>query len=100
MLGDWGSFDAAVEVRRDFGAPREGPRFQGGLYVQVFRFWDPVELNIAGVSPEVVENQAEFGISLGSTSAFRLWGIVLPRVFIGAFDGDGVSGVRIRFGRL
>jgi len=100
LLGDWGSLDAAVELRRDFGAPREGPRFQGGLYVQASRFWDSVELEISGVSPSLVENWREIGISLGSTSPFKLWKIPLPRAFIGAFAADGISGVRIRFGRL
>jgi hypothetical protein len=94
LLGDWGSFDAAIELRRDFGAPSNGPRFQGGLYVQAFRFWDPVELDIAGVSPPSVKGQVEIGISLGSTSPFKLWRITLPRVFIGWLVGDGVSGMR------
>ena len=100
VLGDWGSVSIASELRRNFGAPREGARFQGGVYGQAYYYWDPVELNISGVSPELVTNTFELGVSLGSTSPYKVLGITIPRMFLGFFTGDGVDGVRIRFGRL
>ena len=100
LLGDWGSLAAAVELRRAFGAPRDGPRFEGGVYLQGIWFWDPVELEIAGVTPSFVDHQREIGISLGSTSPYKVLGITLPRVFIGVRVGDGLRSLRLRFGRL
>ena len=100
LLGDWGSLTGAVEFRRGFGAPRDGPRFQPGVYAQGFWFWDPIELEIPGVTPSFVHNQREFGISLGSSTPYRIWGIKLPRVFVGVRLGQGVQSLRIRFSRL
>lgn len=100
LLGDWGSLTGAVEFRRSFGAPRDGPRFQAGLYGKSYWFWDPVELEIEGVTPSFLHTQREFGISLGSSTPYRLWGIKVPRVFLGVRTGEGVRSLRIGFGRL
>ena len=100
LLGDWGSLTGAVELRRSFGAPRDGPRFQAGLYAQGYWFWDPVELEIEGVTPSFLHNQKEFGFSLGSSTPYSIWGINLPRVFVGVRLGEKVRSLRIHFGRL
>ncbi len=100
LLGDWGSLTGAVEFRRSFGAPRDGPRFQPGLYAKGYWFWDPVELEIEGVTPSFLNNQKEFGISLGSSKPYKVWGIKVPRVFLGVRLGEGVRSLRIGFGRL
>ncbi len=100
LLGDWGSLTGAVELRRTFGARRDGPRFQPGVYAQGFWFWDPVELQIPGVTPSFLDNQREFGISLGSSTPYSIWGITLPRLFIGVRLGERLRSLRIRFGRL
>jgi hypothetical protein len=100
LLGDWGSLTGAVEFRRSFGAPRDGPRLQAGIYAQGFWFWDPVELDIKGVTPSFLHTQKEFGISLGGSRPYEIWGIALPRVFLGVRVGEGVRTVRLRFGRL
>lgn len=100
LLGDWGSLTGAVEFRRSFGAPRDGPRFQAGLYAKSYWFWDPVELEIEGVTPSFLHTQREFGISLGSSTPYRIWGIKVPRVFLGVRMGEGVRSLRIGFGRL
>jgi hypothetical protein len=100
LLGDWGSLTAAVELRRSFGAPRDGPRFQAGLYAKGYWFWDPLELEIEGVTPSFLHNQKEFGISLGSSTPYSIWGIKVPRVFLGVRLGEGVRSLRIGFGRL
>jgi hypothetical protein len=99
LLGDWGSLTGVVELRRGFGAPRDGPRFQAGIYAKGYWFWDPIELEIAGVTPSFLHQQKEFGISLGSSTPYRIWGINLPRVFIGVRVGEGVRSFHIRFGR-
>ncbi len=100
LLGDWGSLTGAVEFRRSFGAPRDGPRFQAGIYAKGYWFWDPVELEIEGVTPSFLHNQKEFGISLGSSTPYSIWGIKVPRVFLGVRLGEGVRSLRIGFGRL
>lgn len=100
LLGDWGSLTGAVELRRTFGAPRDGLRFQPGVYAQGFWFWDPVELEIPGVTPSFLDKQREVGISLGSSTPYKIWGMTLPRVFIGVRLGEGVRSLRIHFGRL
>ena len=100
LLGDWGSLTGVAELRRSFGAPRDGPRFQAGIYGKGYWFWDPIELEIAGVTPSFLHKQKEFGISLGSSTPYRIWGINLPRVFIGVRLGDRVRSLHITFGRL
>ncbi len=100
LLGDWGSVTAAVELRRAFGPPRAGPCFQAGLYAQGFWFWDPVELEVEGIAPHFLHNQREFGISLGGSTPYKLWGLNVPRVFIGVRIGEDVRILRVRFGRL
>jgi len=100
LLGDWGWLTGAAEIRRSFGASHDGPRFQAGIYAQAFWFWDPIEFEIEGVTPTFLHNQREFGISLGSSEPFSIWGINLPRVFLGFRVGGGVQSVQIRFGRL
>jgi len=100
LLGDWGSLTGAVELRRSFGAPREGPRFQAGVYAQGFRYWDAVELEIPGVTPSFLHRQWEFGVSLGSDTPYEIWGVTLPRVFLGVRTGEKVHSLYLRFGRL
>jgi len=100
VLGDWGSFDAALELRRTLGAPREGPRFQPGLYVLATHYWDPVEVEIDGITPGSADNQKELGLSIGSDVPFEILGFTVPRVFLGISSGGDLKSVRIRFGRL
>jgi hypothetical protein len=100
VLGDWGLTSLAVELRRDFSASWNSSHLQGGLYVQGFHFWDTMELEIAGVSPAEIRDQVELGVSLGGTPPFELWGITIPRTFVGFIVGDALSGARIHFGRL
>jgi hypothetical protein len=100
LLGDWGKADLVVEVRRAFGEPCEGSRFEPGVYAQGFWFWDPVELDIDGVTPELVHNQVELGFSLGGTEGFEVFGISLPRLFVGFRLGGDLQSLQIRFGRL
>lgn len=100
LLGDWGSLAGALEFRRSFGSARDGPRFQPGIYVQGFWFWDPVEFEIEGVTPSFLHNQREFGISLGGSTPYRILGIKVPRVFLGVRVGQGARSLQLRFGRL
>jgi hypothetical protein len=100
VLGDWGTFDAALELRRNFGAPRAGPRFQPGVYAQAFWYWDPIEIEIDGATPEFLNGQVELGISLGSTTPYKLWKLGIPRTFLGVRTGGDLTELRIRFGRL
>ena len=100
LLGDWGSVDLVAELRRAFGEPGDEPRFEPGIYARGIWYWDPIELEITGVTPVSVHNQLEFGISLGSTSRFEVLGIAIPRVFVGFRFEDNLQGVHILFGRL
>jgi hypothetical protein len=100
VLGDWGSLDASVELRHAFGSPRPGPRFQLGAYLLGTHYWDPVELEIDGVTPRSVDNQGEVGLSLGSTRPWKILGIAVPRTYLGIRVGEGLRSLRIRFGRL
>jgi hypothetical protein len=63
-------------------------------------YWDPIELEINGVTPTSIDNQLELGVSLGSTSRFEILGIAIPRVFIGFRFEEDLQSVYIRFGRL
>ncbi|UCH73328.1 MAG: hypothetical protein JSU82_13370 [Rhodospirillales bacterium] len=100
LLGDWGSLTGAVELRRSFGAQRNGPRLQAGVYAQGFWYWDPIEIEIEGVTPTFLDNQREFGISLGGSTPVRILGINVPRIFFGVRTGEGLRSLQLRFGRL
>ena len=100
LLGDWGSFDLVAELRRAFGERGDEPRFEPGIYAHGISYWDPIELEINGVTPTSIDNQLELGISLGSTSRFEILGLGVPRVFIGFRFEEDLQSVFIRFGRL
>jgi hypothetical protein len=105
VVGDWGRFELPLELRRTFGrldqdSPEPSPRFQPGLYMQAFHYWDPIELQVPGIAPATVDDELELGFSLGSTPAVRVLGLPLPRVYIGFRAGDGLQGLRVRFGQI
>lgn len=100
LLGDWGSLKVAVELRRDLGRLGPGLRLQGGLYFQALHFWDPVQIEIVGLTPEEVSDQIEAGVSLGTARPFEVLGLELPRVFLGVRQGDDVTSFLVRFWRL
>jgi len=100
LLGDWARIDVAFELRRAFGEGT-GRRFQPGIYAQVFWYFDDIDLDDApGFTPDVAENQLEFGISLGSTSPHKILGMPLPRIFIGYRFNENLQAFVISFGKL
>jgi len=100
VLGDWGNVDLAAELRHAFGQLDNEPRFEPGVYAQAFYYWDPVKLDITGVTPTTIDDQYEVGISIGGTSPVRILGIVIPRLFVGYRFGESLQSVQIRLGRL
>lgn len=100
VLGDWGSADVALELRTVLGSTAPGPRLQPGIYGQFIHYWQAVELEIDGVSPEFVDDQVEFGISIGTHEPYKFAWFHLSRVYIGMRVGEELRGLRIRFGRL
>lgn len=100
VLGDWGSVDVAFELRGNLGSPGKQVQLQPGVYVQGMHFWQSLEVNIDGVSPEFIENQLEVGISFGTNVSYKIAGISVPRIYVGFRDGEELRGLRIRFGQL
>lgn len=100
LLGDWARVDVAFELRRAFGHG-QGRRFQPGIYVQAFWYFDDIDLDdVPGVTPDVTENQLELGVSLGSTTPYKILGIPLPRVFLGYRFNQDLQAFVISFGEL
>lgn len=100
LLGDWGSLDLAVELRRAFGRRGGAARFQPGIYAQSFWFWNDVEFDVPGLTPDAIHGQVEVGLSLGTDQPARVLGFGLPRIFIGVREGDGLQTLNVRFGEL
>ena len=98
LLGDWGRLEVAVELRRAFGTDDDS--FAPGLYAQSFWFWDDIELEIIGITPETTEGQTEVGLSFGFREPLEVFGVGLPRMFVGYRFGDGIDTFAIRFGDL
>ncbi len=99
-LGDLGSFDAAVEVRRVLGKPGLKTHLQPGIYLQALHFFEDDDVRVDGVSAQAIEDQLELGMSFGTSEPASIGWIPVPRIFIGAFVGEEQRGVRIRIGQL
>jgi len=100
LLGDWGRADVAVELRHAFGIPGDAMRFEPGLYAQGFYFWDEVEFDVPGLTPDSIQTQLELGLSLGVREPIEFLWWDLPRVYIGVRSGDGAETLSLRFGEL
>lgn len=99
-LGDLGSIDAAVEVRRVLGEPGLKTHLQPGVYLQALHFFQNDDLRVDGVSAQAIEDQLELGMSFGTSEPASIGWIPLPRIFVGAFIGEEQRGLRIRVGQL
>ncbi|MEM6671768.1 MAG: hypothetical protein AAF726_02930 [Planctomycetota bacterium] len=100
LLGDWGRTDISAEIRYAPDADRSRIRFEPGLYAQAFWYFDDIDFDIPAVTPESVDNQIEIGFSLGTREPVRVFGIRIPRVYLGYRFGGGVEVTEIRFGDL
>ena len=100
LLGDLGQTDLVLELRHALGAPEDTWALEPGLYGQGFWFWDDIEFEVPGLTPDSIENQLEFGVSLAPRNPITVLGFELPRVFVGYRFGNSVRILEIRFGEL
>jgi len=100
FLGDWGRLDLSVELRRALGGPGDRLRVEPGIYALGYWFWDDIDFDVPGLAPKSIDDQFEFGISLGTRDPIKVFGFKLPRVYIGLRSGDQADTVSIRFGEI
>lgn len=100
LLGDWGRVDLALELRHALGDSDDAVRFDPGIYLQGFWFWDDIDFEVPGQTPDGANDQKEVGLSFGTRDPFKVFGLPLPRVFVGYRFGDGIETFKIRFGKL
>ena len=95
---DVGSVDARVETRYRTGGSVRGHHWQPGVYGQVFYYWDGARFEAPGVVSTFLDLEYEVGLSLATKPKVPVLGLGLPRISVGYRFGDGLRGVRIRFG--
>jgi hypothetical protein len=99
-LDGFGRLELAADLRHATRASASGHFFQPGLYSRAYFYWDPVTFEASNGGTVSVETELEIGLSFGTAPTFEVFGIGLPRTYLGYRGGDGIRGIRLTFGEL
>lgn len=69
-----------------------------GAYAEIDFYFDELSFPTVDAEPLRVDRHREFGLSFGINPPPYLWILKLSRVSVGYHFGQGLSGIRIRFG--
>lgn len=94
---DFGGLDSGLDARHSLGFSVKGHRVDGGLFVMNYLYL---------VSPELVrfneslqaDVQWEFGVTLGTTTPWKILGLTMPRLGVSRRIGSGASTFRFVMG--
>jgi len=95
---DLGLLGLKIGVRHPLGLRLRGRELDAGLYYSVSYYFDDVVLRSPGGASRRINLQQEVGFTLGSEEIVKIWKLSVPRIGFGYRYGDGVSGLRIKFG--
>ncbi len=95
---DFGGLDSGLEARHSLGFSLGDHRVDGALFVMNYLYVVSPELVRFGGKPITAEVQWEFGVTLGTTTPLKLFGVALPRLGISRRVGRGASAFRFVLG--
>jgi len=95
---NYGTLQNGLEVRHPLGLDVKGLVPDVGVSFIYYYFFPSAKFSLPGESPLEVSNQFEFGINIGSAKPAKLWIFNNPRIGVSYRFGDGLTGVRARFG--
>jgi hypothetical protein len=92
------SLQVGTEVRHPLGIRMGSLAPDLGLYAVYYNY--PVPLVFSRfLQPDLrISNQGEFGFSVGSATALRLFGLANPRIGVGYIFGGGLTVLHVNFG--
>ena len=96
---DFGRFELKLDMRRVVGTSASGHQLKPGFYGMSFFYFDDLRFESDG-GAVTVDREFEVGLSLGAEPKYELFGIGLPRIFIGYRFSEEIRGLRITFGEL
>lgn len=95
---NFGTLQSGLEVRHPSGVRLWGRELDlAGSFIY-YRFFPAAEFSMQTEEPLKVENQYEFGLTLGMTKPNKLWFLTDPRIGASYRFGDGMTGFRLNLG--
>lgn len=95
---NFGTLQSGLEVRHPAGIRLGGKELDlAGSFIY-YRFFPAAEFSMQTEEPLKVENQYEFGLTLGMTKPNTLWFLTDPRIGASYRFGDGMTGFRLSLG--
>jgi hypothetical protein len=95
---DFGGLESGLDARHSLGFSVAGHRVDAGLFFMDYLYFvSPDLLHFIGESLSV-QQQWEFGLTLGTMTPWRVLGLEMPRIGVGYRFGSGTSLVRIILG--
>jgi len=95
---DFGLFETGVDFRRPLGPRVGGYAIDGSIFVANYLYL--VSPNIVRFSPDPIEfrSELEIGTTFGTTTAWRVLGIQMPRLGVSYRFGSGADAIRFVIG--
>ncbi|MGD2044963.1 MAG: hypothetical protein PVJ80_08120 [Gemmatimonadota bacterium] len=95
---DFGALESGLDARHPLGFSVAGHPVDAGLFFMDYLYFESPNLVRFFGEPLSVDQQWEFGVTLGTMTPWRVLGLEMPRIGAAYRFGSGVSTVRILFG--
>ena len=95
---DYARVEVGLDTLIPFGLEVGKRRVDFSLYVLGRHYFRELVFGQVLDQPIVIEQEGEVGITFGSTPRPRIWRLPIPRLLIGYRFGEGLRGIRIKFG--
>lgn len=95
---NFGTFQTGLEVRRPLGITLGDKKPDLAASFIYYRFFPAAAFSMQTEAPLKIENQYEFGLTLGLAKPSKLWFLTDPRIGASYRFGDGLTGFRLNLG--
>lgn len=95
---NFGTFQTGVEIRRPLGITLGDKKPDLAASFIYYRFFPAAAFSMQTEAPLKIENQYEFGLTLGLAKPSKLWFLTDPRIGASHRFGDGLTGFRLSLG--
>lgn len=95
---NFGTFQTGVEIRRPLGITLGDKKPDLAASFIYYRFFPAAAFSMQTEAPLKIENQYEFGLTLGLAKPSKLWFLSDPRIGASYRFGDGLTGFRLNLG--